>query len=273
MLALKLFGNNPLPLAESIIARVASDNLGLEVLLLTGKSERVPLSSIEWSDSPQLRKIRDKTLHLDHHRSQGCQIFNKDTRQSVLLDISTMHSLGISQGVMHYHHAFPEEQRTYPALTKNLVEVNRIAEENDVTFFLENTTLLTEEKVGVSLYWAIFGIVAQRGLSNLGFCFDIGHAKALSDTKLVGWITLLDHLKASGIPLHFHLHNNDGTADEHLSFRLAELRGLNDGDAFTGGTSYLSVVAMLIQRYPGLKLLEVNAEEAIPSLDWIQARL
>lgn len=272
MLALKIFSDTPADLASAIVDRTISDNLGLEVLLITPSGHKVDLASVSGWDSTLLAPISHKTLHMNHHGSEGWRILEPEVRYSVLADISDMHSLGITKGVMHYHHEFPLEQRRKEALAKNLVELNCIAEDNAVTFFLENT-LVQDGKVSITLYWDILTIIQQRNLANLGFCFDIGHAKAFSDTTLPGWLQLLDYAKESRIPLHFHLHNNDGTADNHLSFRKAELKGLNQGDTFTGGMPYMDVVAHILKTYSGLKLLEVGANEAIPGLDWTQAQL
>ncbi len=54
----------------------------------------------------------------------------------------------------------------------------------------------------------------------IGLCLDVGHAQVVTDRSISieKWIEVL-----SPYISHFHLHNNDGTADSHRAFHLGTL--------------------------------------------------
>ena len=59
-----------------------------------------------------------------------------------------------------------------------------------------------------------------RGLNSekVGFCFDAGHMNVFSETSMQGWLkTLGPFLK------ELHLHDNDGTSDDHLAIGAGEI--------------------------------------------------
>ncbi len=63
---------------------------------------------------------------------------------------------------------------------------------------------------GPALHQEIFSCFDE--ISNLGFCLDIGHVMAFSQTSLSEW------LDAVGLRTgHLHLHDNHGGTDEHLA--------------------------------------------------------
>lgn len=273
MLGLKLFADTPVPRAREIINRAIQDGLGLELLLITKGGKRHCSYDVKaLLAETRFHEVKNKTLHLDHIRSQGCNIQDVLTQISFSAELADMQCLGISRAVMHYHHALPLSLRHHDILLSNLTLVNAIAELNGVTIYLENT-LFDGEPANANFYSSLFELVLEYDLGHLGFCFDLGHAKAFSTDSLARWVALLDRLNSHKVPLHFHLHNNGGQTDEHLSFRQADLRDLNEGDAFSGGLHYVEVVAFLDRRYPGVKLLEVGADEAIPGLDWLQEQM
>lgn len=60
------------------------------------------------------------------------------------------------------------------------------------------------------------GFIADGAVSKrIKLCLDVGHANAMTgaDLPVERWIELL-----GGLIGHFHLHNNDGTADTHSAF-------------------------------------------------------
>lgn len=273
MFGLRLVSDAPREVGAALVARAISDNLGLEVLLQVGSTISYPAEYAQWLvNETQFCSIPQKILHLDHYRSLGCRISEKSVHDSILAELRNMRFLGIDRAVIHYHHELPDHLRGKPALTPNLKKINEFAESEVAIFFIENT-LLGSDPANPDFYRQMFEEVLANGLGNLGFCFDLGHAKAFSNSSLHDWLHMLDWLKDNKIPLHFHLHNNDGAADQHLSFHRADLKDLNEGDSFTNGTHYVAVVSELSQRYPGVKTLEVPADQALAELDWLQEQL
>jgi len=245
----------------------------LEVLLLERNEMPCPVGHAQWlANETPFVSIPQKTLHLDHYRSLGCQISDKSVRENITAELGIMRILGINRAVIHYHHELPDYLRARRALTPNLKKINALAEFEGATFFVENT-LFGLDPANPDFYHLMFEEVLAHGLGNVGFCFDLGHAKAFSNRSMHDWLQILDWLKENKVPLHFHLHNNDGTADQHLSFQRADLKNLNAGDSFTQGIHYVAVVSELLQRYTGVKTLEVPVDQALPGLDWLQEQL
>jgi sugar phosphate isomerase/epimerase len=72
------------------------------------------------------------------------------------------------------------------------------------TLMLEN---VYEETPGMTLK-LLNGLDTEK----VGFCFDTGHMNALSETNTEGWLKVLGPFLRE-----LHLHDNDGTRDDHLA--------------------------------------------------------
>ena len=84
-------------------------------------------------------------------------------------------------------------------------------------------------------------------------CLDIGHAHAMTgaDTPVEKWIEVLGPYIA-----HFHLHNNDGTGDEHKAF----------GD---GTMDMVHILSTIDKFCPEDTTLTIEARQCLPSLQWL----
>lgn len=76
---------------------------------------------------------------------------------------------------------------------------------NDISIYLENQFEHTPD--------LIIDVVSAVNNHKLGICFDVGHANCNSKLSVIKWIEQLkDKIK------FVHLHNNDGTKDQHSNF-------------------------------------------------------
>jgi hypothetical protein len=269
MLGLKLFSDTSRSRADEIINRAVRDRLGLEVLLADDKGVSHPATALAplLAETP-FSQIPHKVLHLGH-KSEGHKIVDPLVRELVLSELRDMRYLGINRAVLPYHHDLPVMQRDNVSLLKSLVPLNEVAESHGVTFYVKNTSF-KRDPANPEIYRRMFEQALNYELGHLGFCFDIGCAKVFSDKPLREWLQLLDWLSGNKVPLHFHLYNNDGANNQHLSFRQSDKPGYNTGDRFTSGTHYLVVVSELLNRYPGIKVLDTPDQEVLPGLDWLQ---
>ena len=274
MLGLKFFRDTPKELATQIIERAHRDQLGLEILMLDWATRQPgPVEEMAWIlDETPFTQAGDHILHLDNVNTFGFNITQPETLRRFSSEMNTARHFGIKKVVMHYNDKLPLAEMRADKLASDLKRINELGGEYGLTVHIENTLFL-DAPGNIDFYELMFNSVAEQGLGQIGFCFDIGHGKALSTNPLAEWLAFVDKLHARGTKLHFHLHNNFGKNDDHMSFRLAEAHGLNEGDAYTGGRSYIDVIASLIARYPGMKLQEIPAEEALANLDWLQAKL
>ena len=120
--------------------------------------------------------------------------------------------------------------------------------------------------------------IAERRLTHLHCCFDLGHAKALSASRrehsASDWLSCLHRLRNKGFKIHFHLHNNSGADDEHLSFVESERLGFNGPDRFSGPLGCLGLLARICGEFSAeRKIFEVKMELALENLDFVRERL
>ena len=87
----------------------------------------------------------------------------------------------------------------------------------------------------------------------LGICLDIGHAQVFSQTAVIDWITALGNRIT-----YVHLHDNDGSADQHLP--LGE------------GTIPLIDVLAALEAHAPQAIWTIEAE-ATRSLEWLEANV
>lgn len=126
----------------------------------------------------------------------------------------------------------------------------------------------------IPFYRSLFQAAASAGLDEVGFCFDIGHAKVWSTHTLAEWMALLRDIDQDGRRIHFHLHANGGFQDDHLSFLTADHLGLSAADAFTAPGDYYQALAQIAEAFPSsLAVFEVPASEAIENRTHVLGRI
>ncbi len=160
------------------------------------------------------------------------------------------------------------QERLLSTLMHQLERINALCTELDYAIHIENTFH------GVALYRVLFDRIRAAGLTRIHFCFDIGHAKVWSSETLPDWLVFLDELRAGGFRLHFHLHQNRGLGDDHLSFLEADPLGLNEPDPYTDSKPYLETLALIDKMFPeSRKVFEVEPGLAIANMDFVTRRL
>ena len=242
----------------------------VEPIMLSALQQHVPFEVGLYFQDPATHdmlntELRDSGLalntHLDHHR---LSIFDLQGEEAYLRrQIETSMQWGASYAIDHIAKAVMSPRRSHrkalmERLLTNLRLMNRVCREYDFPIYLENTYH------GLSFYQTIFTAILQHGLDYIHVCFDLGHAKVWSTEPLWNWLAFLDELCADGLELHFHLHANNGLADEHLSFQEAERLGLTAADHFTAPWDSFEALSVLDQRFPrARKVFEVPPAQAL----------
>jgi sugar phosphate isomerase/epimerase len=112
-----------------------------------------------------------------------------------------------------------------------------------------------------NIYEDDFGIIVELfsrvnealGRTALSICLDIGHVHANSSKNLAQWITGL-----GSIIQYTHLHNNDGTKDDHWGL-------------WRGKIDVVEVLDLLLKHAPSaVWTIEANSEDVEHSLLWLQ---
>lgn len=110
-------------------------------------------------------------------------------------------SMGIPHVVGHISNS-PNPPQYNDLGLKRFEQVLKVARARKVQFCMENT----RRNDYLDWFFANFA-----GADEVGFCFDMGHTNAFThDTTAPRWLPYLDKLAC------VHMHDNDGTADQHL---------------------------------------------------------
>ena len=274
---LKLYPDTDPKLGTDILNYASKEGLGLELQLNSFSFKKSPESVFDWAKAHPAYAMLDKVYHASHLDSQGINIFQSDTRDSLISDIASAKALGANKLVLHFHHELPHSERYGQLYRDQIEELSSIADQHGVTLYLENTLFEFKDQTAPyadhAFYLDLFEVVFLKSLKGIGFCFDIGHAKAFSKTPYKAWSTLLNTFRDREIPLHFHLHSNDGVKDMHMSVHQAEVDGFNSPCEFSGKYSHAELVCDIISTYPGTKTLEVPSDVAILGHQWLKQKL
>ncbi len=209
--------------------------------------------------------------HLDHRRLSLLGIQSKEAELREQLELAA--AIGASFVLTHLGN-FPmasrpaSRGRLWERLALDLDFAESIAADYGLGLHIENTfhALPFYRELCASL-------LGQRGRA-LHLCFDLGHAKVWSEESLAEWLAFLASQAEIGARLHFHLHANQGLADEHLSFVTTTRLGLTGVDDFTQGLDWFQALDLLDRRFPeSSKVFEVPPAEAIENYELVVANL
>lgn len=213
MLAVKIFQGDPDALNSAVIALVEKEQsqCGLEVALYQG------------TELPSDQVNRIAALQPDHkilhtfHRQIGLTELEQEepvALERVRTEAEVARALNISRAVVHsitfadHRTELPSPQKAAHQWLKGVERMQSLG----LHPYLENTT--------EPLHWLedLFDEWDQLGVqSQVGFTLDIGHVRVWSDQLLNQWLAFTQQLKERGFDLHFHIHANHGSRDEHIS--------------------------------------------------------
>jgi len=79
----------------------------------------------------------------------------------------------------------------------------------NIPFYMENTY------EDIYYYKRLYEFLLKNNVK-INFTCDIGHLKVHSKENKNEWLYFLEYLDLNNIKLHFHIHDNDGSYDQHL---------------------------------------------------------
>jgi ribosomal protein S18 acetylase RimI-like enzyme len=255
-----------LQVAHTLLAAARHEGRPLELGLYFGDSSVRRLLSGNLP-TPGVRV----NAHTDHRRLTVDRI--TQVREDLIRHVDRVQPLGSRYSIIHLSTAPLAQrrafrQRLFDALLEGLIVIEGICETADYAVYVENTF------EGLDFYAALFDAIRHYGLRRIHFCFDMGHAKVWSQETAGDWLGFLESLRAVGIRLHFHLHNNRGLTDDHLAFHEAAAEGFNQPDQTYIDRDYREWVGLLSARFPDVsKILEVKPELACADIRYLRAAL
>jgi hypothetical protein len=260
MLAVKLFQGDPDELNSALIGQ-AENNLstcGLEVALYQGTA--LPLDQIERIAAlPSQNKI----LH-SYHRVIGLTELEAGEPTAFTrleLEAQVSQAMNISRAVVHSVtfveklQSLPSARQLAPRWVRSLESMNTLG----LRPHLENTI------EPLSWHQELFDEWHKLGVQELsGFTLDIGHVRVWSNNELNEWLDFTKQLKDRGFGIHFHIHANHGSRDEHMSLHRAFQEDLLEPSEKWAPSGLMSWLAKAIQDHPqALFTLENPAHEAV----------
>jgi Xylose isomerase-like TIM barrel len=255
------------PFTEAVFKYASANNRPVEMGFYHGNPELL----LAFQDT---YKIQRPTLHTNHYKFDLGTILEKPSQKhkaldALSVDLELASKIGAKRVVIHpYKYPFsrkkPAQKRTIEALVHELEGISHLLEARGITAHIENTF---DE---ADFYFALFEAIRSKGVSNIGFCFDIGHAKVWSALSFDEWFKYLENIDEMGFDIHFHIHANDGIFDDHLPFLPSVLEGLDRNNEFA--LDYHKALRRLFRRFSGSTYTaEVRPEFAIENMKILSA--
>ncbi|MEZ5454086.1 MAG: hypothetical protein R3E93_14900 [Thiothrix sp.] len=240
----------------------------LEVGLYTGDAEILDFIGATLREAAHPIPVN---THFNHYHSTLFELGSQE--EQLHQQFADARALGSDYSVAHVHKwpvslrpAFRETLAEH--LTRQLLLLERFCAEYDHPVHIENTFH------PLAFYQWLFALVERLELRYIHCCFDIGHAKIWSQESLPQWLQWLHELEDKGVRLHFHLHANNGLADQHLAFVESESLGLNRADDYIQAGDYFVAIARLHQQFPeSHKVFEVKPVLALENMALVMGRL
>ena len=212
LFAPKVFANDAPPLQHKVLS-LLEDHMGLEVALYG----YTPF------DSNVARKIRQipievKILHLWQQKISLSGLLHRDEEclQSLTYELSQAKRLGLQKAVIHHgysHHPLVKMYQNTPEQYADVVlPLLKQVRQDGLLLHPENTF------EDVHFHRKFFErLIAKGAAKDVGFCLDIGHTRVFSQNSLNDWLALVKDLHSAGVNVHYHIHVNRGSIDDHLT--------------------------------------------------------
>ena len=220
---------------------------------------------------------RDKIIyHADYSKFDFDLYFrarNKEDKMNQLIEeLKRAKSLNAGKMVLHIENSNPIPDTSDSKIEYFIIKTIEIfkklyekyEEANEITILIENTFS------DIKYYERVIKSLIEKGY-NVGFTLDIGHAKIWSGNSLNEWLEVTNNFIELKIPVHYHIHCNNGDFDTHTPL----YKGINESyfnDRITGLEDFYTIdlicdIKSIDEKHKNNKIvsvtLEVSIEEAI----------
>jgi sugar phosphate isomerase/epimerase len=215
----------------------------------------------------------DLNFHFDHTKYSIFELSYKNNLEKLEKDIRLAKKFNVKYAIMHTAKTPMSRRKEYQRkvfehLFDQFIAANELCRRYDFEIYLENTYQ------SIPFYEKLFREFRKKDIDRVNFCFDLGHAKVWSENRYAEWMTFLEELRDDGFKLHFHLHANRGTYDEHLSFVEADELGILEPDEIFSCRSYPRIIKELFEVFPEeTKIFEVKPEFVIENLQYVEKNI
>lgn len=263
MLAFKIFPDDHIDNLKSLMTAVVDNqpNAGIE-LAFYNTCQMSP----ELSDFILSLPSKHKSLHSDHQKVSliGLGSVSEKIRtkadEALLNEYQHIKDLNIKKYIIHggvsdvYEHNFKDYG--YRDVEMGIKKITSLG----------LTPLL--EKTFESIAW--FENIFEQAPLTLGFCLDIGHVKLWEKDTLENWMLFVDKINDKGHPIHFHIHNNDGTNDQHVNLSKSFVEGFLVEDDTYCHTNVLEWFKKTHQKYGEVCLFTMESYDALDAYPFVK---
>jgi len=209
--------------SDNAINLIRENGLGLELLQYSDPAFLDNFDSKHAQITQYMQGISGVSVHgayLDTFYTSKDPLIREVSKKRFLQSVQAAAFHSIDRVVFHTAYRRYFDGHSKPALDnflKKSIEFWQNFEENipdGMTVYLENV----EEENPEILIKIIEGINSPK----IQACFDVGHAFCSSSVDLITWINVL-----GGTIGHVHIHDNDGSFDQHLPLGKGKIPILN----------------------------------------------
>ena len=170
--------------------------------------------------SSLLQEIKNINCQKICHLSLNNKIFNLSEKSEeqwlseINEELKIAKDLNASWNIIH---ATNKESKRY--ITNQLMQDHKILFDtlkHNSSLLAGNNILIENTYEDLAFQEELFSHLDKR----IGFVLDIGHVKVHSKVANKDWIRFVEELDKEGRQLHFHIHDNDGTYDQHELLRF-----------------------------------------------------
>ncbi len=223
MLGFKIFDQDDDGRLNPLFNLCIKDNLCLEIALYNDKAD----SFIERMNNSDLyNSIPNKSIHLNYNKYLVNNIKEEKFYNNFLQELDYAKQLKLNRAVIHYQspHNFKIHLENFEkeAIKQNLSILYKVAQEQEFTFYIENTFIF---KMGHSMnnlvsHKILWDTILELNYQDcIGICLDWGHVKAFTEDSLTSWLNYVKYLKTQNMPIYMHIHDNNSKKDQHLSLK------------------------------------------------------
>lgn len=225
----KIFSNDTIDLQKQVLNTINFNNnisTGIEVALYG--YQYFPFEIEE-----QLNQIscENKILHLWQNKVYLNGFINKNNDVFYNFNFENKYAkqLNIKKAVIHNNiKSTPlniNKKEEITNFAKNSLKHIEYCYNNGLFLHIENTY------ENLDFFKEIFNIFDKHNFNNIiGFCLDTGHTRALIKSNLYDWLDFIKELKNKNFSIHYHIHVNDSSADQHYNLSIGNARGMLEPD-------------------------------------------
>lgn len=244
MFGFKIFDNDSEEKLQHLLNFAKEEGITIEIALYNKEEETLAFKDFLLHNNDYL-SIKNKSIHLDYKKYIGGEL-NQENIPLFKKELSIAKDLDITQAVIHYQEPSTFRNHLIQLEDENLVNnlrlIHNIVGEFGIHVFIENTFIYQRKSLynDLAFHRKIWDTVISLNLQDrIGMCLDWGHVKAFANDDLENWLLYTQEIRAKGVKIYMHIHDNDSVKDLHETLHNGKRRGF---DQLAGNKPFLDIL-------------------------------